>query len=737
MKRLLLFAVVLFFCCSCARKEEAEEVSGRYVEEQVELPRSGVNYSGLVQSGERIRLSDTGGNDLVSADGGISFGEDDRIPSSYAKWREGPHDTVVSPEGDRLFWNAEKENCVLVTANDEEIEIPGLGFFPQLFWSGGYFYAIAEGREVYRLEPSDGEKLFLTESEYPVSCLAAGESYLYLAHADGVLVYDQEKGGFAETQDEVLSRFVAENAGGNAPRRSELHMYPYQDGLWLLSKSGLYWHSLYGEEMELVIDGDTCGIGDLDSGFVGLAVCESGEAAGKPVFLIGYTDGRLMRYTYDASLPTRPDVSLRIYSVYDDGNVRQAVSAFRKQYPDVNVLYETGVKAGYGVTEQDALKNLATEIAAGNGPDVLVMDDIPFEAYLKKGVLMDLSSFWEGMEGEYFENVLEAYRSEEGLYAIPMGFFIPVLGGEKEKIAGVESLSGLAELLEAERSRGTEGSLISFWDAESALRLLSQSSQGAWLREGSLDREAVEEFLVQAKRIYNAQMEDPAVEWDLYLGGLWTGRYTLERRFGRPYGIAEAANHAIVPFSGQPFVAGYMSGAGADYRIFLGELEYMGAAFGYGLMPGQQYGTCLDVSVLAVNAASKNRENAETFLEFALSDRFQGEASLNGTPLNRGAYLGRQVDTRDEPYIRAGLPIGSTNAIDFDGTMVLVDIYWPGEEQFRELDRLLDRVTGVNRCDGFVYEKVIEQGKRALEEACGVDEAVDEIERQVQIYLAE
>ena len=709
----------------------------------MELPHDGITYTGLVQEGERIRLPDTGGNDLLSTDGGERFGEDEDIPSSYAKWQETVSNTSVSPQGDRLFFDMGKEACVLITAENREIEIAGLGSYPQLFWGGGYFYAAAEGREIYRLEPSTGEKLLVTESEYPVSCFAAGETYLYLAHADGVLLYDLEKGALAERQDEALSLFVAENAGGRPPRPSELCMQPYGDGLYLLLKSGLYWHELYAGEMELVIDGDFYAMGDLDRGLVGMAVLEGGGQSEEPVFLVSYSDGQLMRYTYDGTLSARPDVSLRVYSVYEDGNIRQAVSAFRRQYPDVPILYETGVKTGYGVTEQDALKNLATEIAAGNGPDILVMDDIPIESYRDKGVLMDLSSFWDSLEGDYFGKIADAYRSEGGLYAIPMGFFIPVLAGEKEKIAGTESLSGLAELMEKERtqgtegSRGTEGSLISFWDAESALRLLSQSSMGAWMKDGSLDREAVAEFLTQAKRIYDAQMEDPAVEWDVYIAGLWTGGNPLERRFGRPCGIAEAANYAIAPFSGQPFAAGYMSGAGRDYQIFLGELKYKGEAFGYGLMPGQRYGACLAVSVLAVNEASKNQEDAEKFLELALSEEFQGDASLNGTPLNRGAYLRRQVDTRDEMSIRAGLPVGTTNAIDFDRSMVFIRIEWPDEEQFRELDRLLESVTEVNRCDSLVYENVIEQGKKVLEGGCTVEEAVEEIAKQVQLYLAE
>ena len=42
-------------------------------------------------------------------------------------------------------------------------------------------------------------------------------------------------------------------------------------------------------------------------------------------------------------------------------------------------------------TESDALKTLNTEIAAGNGPDVILLDGLPVESYIEKGLLEDIS----------------------------------------------------------------------------------------------------------------------------------------------------------------------------------------------------------------------------------------------------------------------------------------------------------------------------------------------------------
>ena len=43
------------------------------------------------------------------------------------------------------------------------------------------------------------------------------------------------------------------------------------------------------------------------------------------------------------------------------------------------------------MTLEDALKTLSTDILAGNGPDVLILDGMPVDSYVKKGILTDIS----------------------------------------------------------------------------------------------------------------------------------------------------------------------------------------------------------------------------------------------------------------------------------------------------------------------------------------------------------
>jgi ABC-type glycerol-3-phosphate transport system substrate-binding protein len=75
----------------------------------------------------------------------------------------------------------------------------------------------------------------------------------------------------------------------------------------------------------------------------------------------------------------------------DSDTLRQAVNIFRQEYADIYVNLEIGMTDDNGVTLEDALKTLSTDILAGNGPDVLILDGMPVDSYVEKGILIDIS----------------------------------------------------------------------------------------------------------------------------------------------------------------------------------------------------------------------------------------------------------------------------------------------------------------------------------------------------------
>lgn len=460
----LAVAMVMILCCSCGESQDAEE-TGRYVEEIIELPEGGSNYVGLVQGVDSVCLAQREGKDLVSVDGGRTFAESGKeVPATLKKWLN--QGMAAVPDGSRMFTGFDESsmirNYILMTGEEKEIALmepakSGLGsYHMEAYYGAGYFYGCF-GRSmvtsIYRIDASTGEMEFLLDVTGEMRYAAADEKLLYIVMENGLLLYDLQERRQILEEDEILEAFVAQGVAYCYPGYTFM-LYPYGEGVYILSHAGLYWHELYGEEMVQVIDGRQCGIGIPERDFVGMTVLEGEE---KPVFLIAYTDGTLARFTFDATLPAVSE-ALRVYSVYEDGNILQAVNAFRQEFPDIPINYEIGMESGYGATADDILKRLATEIAAA-----------------------------------------DAFRSENELYVIPLTFAVPVLAGKVENIKGVETLA--------------------------------QSSMGAWITDGTLNRENVTEFLTQAKRINDAVVEEAAAYVVPHNPDFsyWNGAYPLEK----------------------------------------------------------------------------------------------------------------------------------------------------------------------------------------------------------------
>ena len=84
---------------------------------------------------------------------------------------------------------------------------------------------------------------------------------------------------------------------------------------------------------------------------------------------------------YDPEIAATPEEEIRIYSLYENYTIRQAVSLYQKSHPEVYVNYEVGISGEDGMTEEDAVRNLNTRLASGSGPDLLVLDGLPKSSY--------------------------------------------------------------------------------------------------------------------------------------------------------------------------------------------------------------------------------------------------------------------------------------------------------------------------------------------------------------------
>lgn len=63
-----------------------------------------------------------------------------------------------------------------------------------------------------------------------------------------------------------------------------------------------------------------------------------------------------MKFAYDATVPSVPNNKITVYSLTEDDLVKQTISAYQTQYPEMFIEYQIGMDEG-GITREDALKN--------------------------------------------------------------------------------------------------------------------------------------------------------------------------------------------------------------------------------------------------------------------------------------------------------------------------------------------------------------------------------------------
>ena len=117
---------------------------------------------------------------------------------------------------------------------------------------------------------------------------------------------------------------------------------------------------------------------------------------------------------YDAEALAVPENILRVFGLSENTTVQDAILSFQKSHPDVKVEFETSEKED-GITMDD-IRTLNTELLGGNGADVLLLDGLPAETYIEKGLLSDLTGVTDELLSQetYLESILKNVAQKDG-----------------------------------------------------------------------------------------------------------------------------------------------------------------------------------------------------------------------------------------------------------------------------------------------------------------------------------
>lgn len=743
---------------SSSETAEAEQGMGRYLEWEITVPEISdqpdyypAPYLSRRDDG-KVVLADKYLGFYISEDQGENW-ESEGCPWSGLSENYYISDIALSPEGGAaLVCNAYDGE----EAEDNEIQLGESGYYyvdPEgtireipfqggegealikfAFDRQGRLYGCGYDSRVYRFDLKAGTSKKLFEGEGLVNSICFTQRYmLAFTSRNEIVLYDLEKEMPVEN-DRILQDFIAENLGspeGNIEWGYEIIAAAGEkdDIVYLAFQGGLYRHVIGGTVMEQIIDGGVTTFGDPSAELVAMEMLPDNE------FIVLYTGRRLCKYIYDPDVPAKPEHQLNVYSLADNDSLRQAVSLFQKEHQEVYVRYEIGMPESGGITREDAIRNLNTRILAGEGPDIMLLDGLPFASYEEKGVLADVSGIVDSMTGEesLFPNIVEACRKDGKIYALPIRVQVPIAVGKTEYVEEIEDLRSLADVTEKIREENQEGSVLGLMSAGDLLHVLALTSSKAWTDgTGAVDEKALTEFLTAAKRIWEAELsgseEGFPEDGENYGGGI-SGGAKPQR--------AMVSEHAVsIAMKERQLAVGKIYRVDFDYDVLTSVAGQ--EDIGFRFWNGQIENGFIPDGMAAVLANSAEDELTLSFYRFLFGRKLQDMDLAGGLPVNMASFDTFAVNPYADPqgFMEENVA-GSLIISDDLGETYHLDLIWPSEEDFGKLKEIMSTVSVVSTGDATVEETVCEVGQEVLAGKMTAEEAAQEIVKRSAIYLAE
>lgn len=136
--------------------------------------------------------------------------------------------------------------------------------------------------------------------------------------------------------------------------------------------------------------------------------------------------------------------STLVFTMYKyDPYLQDAKNAYEKKHPNTKIDLRYTIKNGSedvsGVKEEQFQSTLIADFLKGEGPDMVVMDNLPSSKYVGKGLLADVGRMMSSDPAfsteQYFQNILNNLKeSDGGLYAVPLSFSLSAWLGDQDAL---------------------------------------------------------------------------------------------------------------------------------------------------------------------------------------------------------------------------------------------------------------------------------------------------------------
>ena len=435
-------------------------------------------------------------------------------------------------------------------------------------------------------------------------------------------------------------------------------------------------------------------------------------------FLLQDAEGRLIKHVYfNENASILPEAELSIFSLEDSKTIRQAISIFQQSHPDIKInfrvanlnrkkIYTYGIKDPEAtVTLQDQINALNTELLSNKGADIIVLDGLPIDSYIEKGVLEDMGDIFNPMikNEELLSNITDDYLHDKKVYTMPVRFKLPIIYGAGEAVDAAKSLEELANYTESNKD----------------IPLLNPSNyraMTAWF------------LLLYYNQILNdANKVDQALLLD-FLENTNIIATNIEASEDAPIDGMGSAKGAIIGY----WVTGIIN---VHKKLTQANIEEVDGIFDFATpmeAVKKWNGTFAVINntyrantLVGINSTSSNKDLAKEFIHFLFTEEIQSEALLDGFPINRLAL----EDWIDRNENNSSFSVGDSD-YHIVATYPTVQARELIYKEIKALERPMEN-------DSTLIDMILNEAERYLRGDITAEQAVDNTLGSINTYLSE
>jgi multiple sugar transport system substrate-binding protein len=402
-----------------------------------------------------------------------------------------------------------------------------------------------------------------------------------------------------------------------------------------------------------------------------------------------------------------------------------AASKFQKDNPGYRIKIEAPQPGQDQQDQQNYINDLNTRILSGKGPDIFMSGLLPYDNYIPKNILADLSSLMASDKsfntGDYYTNILDALKNNGKMYMLPVNFAFNGLIASK-KVLDQEGIS-------IDDSKWT-------WDDFKSIaeKLIKKDAGGSIIRT-ALPNISCNDMMDSIMIVNGSKFVDRSKKTASFDSPEFISILNVIKAFGDPklankgmklgmpdvFDAAGRGSIVFYPTSMQDYINYSMMKTAFNSDISLLKLPSDGRSQADAFTSSQVY---------SISSNSKYKDKAWEFLKLLLSEDIQSQMDLNGFSVNKAAQQKKAqqaIDMTAKGSVKIMMKGNSKAITPLPITQADIDYvngYIPGLTRYSGTDDKISQIVRDETAAFFNGDK-------------SVEETVKLIQDKVKLYLGE